>query len=108
MEQDLEHQPVLRSAGTTKPPIIFSKGDGDGGVMWQVDKLNSEQMRNKDPPSAKRYSFPTSHALFVYVANVRICIVEGFFLWNGNFSILRSNFLGIDFVIKTNHKTQTV
>ena len=74
--------------------------------MWQVDKLNSEQIRNKDPPSPKRYSIPISHALFVYVANASTCIVEVFFLWN--FSILISNFLKIDFMIKTNDKTRTV
>ena len=74
--------------------------------MWQVDKLNSKQIKNKDPPSPKRCSSPTSHALFAYVANASICIVEVFFLWNF-FKLIR-NFLEIDFMIKTNDKTQTV
>ena len=85
MEQDSEHQSVLRSAGTTKPPLIFSEGDVDGGVMWQVDRLNSERIRNNDPPFPKRYSFPTSHALFVCVANASICIEEVFFLFMERF-----------------------
>ena len=75
--------------------------------MWQVDRLNIEQIRNNDPPFPKRYSFPTSDALFVYVANASICIEEVFFfLWN--VSIMMSNFLEIDFMIKTNDKRQTV
>ena len=71
-----EHEPVLRNAGTTKPPLILFDVDVDAGGMWQVDMLNMEQIRNKDPPSPERCSFPISHALLVYVANASICIVE--------------------------------
>ena len=86
MEQDSEHQPVLRSAGTTKPPLIFSEGDVDGGVMWQVDRLNIEQIRNNDPPFPKRYSFPTSNALFVNVAKLcKYLYGRSFFLFMERF-----------------------
>ena len=73
-----EHEPVLRNAGTTKPLLIFFDVDVDAGGMRQVDMLNREQIRNKDPPSPERCSFSTSHALLVYVANASICIVEVF------------------------------
>ena len=72
------YESVLRNAGKTKPLLIFFDVDVDAGGMWQVDMLNREQIRNKDPPCPERCPFPTSHALLVYVANVSICIVEVF------------------------------
>ena len=108
MEQDSEHQPVLTSAGTTKPPPLFSEGNVDGGIMWQVDKLNSEQIRNKDPPTPRDTHF-LPHMHFLFMSQMQIFVLQKFFfLWNVNFSILISNFLGIGFMIKMNDNAQTV